>query len=105
MYKADAYTEGSQTGDLFRLAQLINHDDFWADQVTQIYVNKLGEYEIVPMIGEFVYELGTMEDFDKKMYTLKQFYHNAMAKLGWNTYQQISVKYKNQVVCKRRKMK
>ncbi|MBR4324216.1 MAG: hypothetical protein IKP73_01670 [Bacteroidales bacterium] len=103
MYKADVHKQGSQSGELFRLAQLIMKDDFWSDQVEQIYINKEGEYEIVPMVGSHVLALGSMEDYDKKMYALKQFYFKALPKLGWDTYQQISVKYKNQIVCKRKK--
>lgn len=101
IYKAYDTSSRSQTRDLFKLAQLIYNDDFWRDQVEQIFINKLGEYEIVPMMGAQVLSLGTIEDYDKKMYTLKQFCFNALPKLGWNTYQQISVKYNNQVVCKR----
>lgn len=103
IYKADPYADGSQTGDLFKLAQLIQSDDFWSDMVVQIYINKLGEYEIVPMVGDFSLCIGTIDNYDKKMYTLKQFYTKALPKLGWDTYQQISVKYDNQVVCKRKK--
>jgi cell division protein FtsQ len=54
------------------------------------------------MVGSHVLALGSIEDYDKKMFTLKQFYFKALPKLGWNTYKQISVKYNNQVVCKRR---
>ena len=103
VYKADAYATDSQTGELFRLGQLIHNDDFWSDQVVQIYINNLGEYEIVPMVGDLVMNIGSIEDFDHKMHTLKQFCFKALPKLGWDTYQQISVKYKNQVVCKRKK--
>jgi len=103
VYKADAFANNSQTGELFRLAQLILNDPFWSDEIVQIYINQLGEYELVPMVGSFVLGIGSIEDYDKKMYTLKQFLFNALPKLGWNTYQQISVKYNNQVVCKRRK--
>jgi cell division protein FtsQ len=103
IYKADPYAEGSQSGELFKLAQLIQDDDYWSDQVVQIFINQLGEYEIVPMVGNFVLSIGSIEDYDKKMYTLKQFFFKALPKLGWNTYQQISVKYNNQIVCKRRK--
>jgi cell division protein FtsQ len=102
VYKADDTSSNSQTSDLFKLARLINNDDFWRDQVEQIYINKLGEYEVVPMVGSHVLALGSIEDYDKKMFTLKQFYFKALPKLGWNTYKQISVKYNNQVVCKRR---
>lgn len=105
IYRADTTQSKKQTRDLFKLAKQILSDDFWSDQIEQIFINKLGEYELVPMAGAHVLELGSIEDYDKKLYTLKQFYFKALPKLGWNTYQRISVKYKNQVVCKRKKSK
>ncbi|MCQ2251843.1 MAG: hypothetical protein MJZ61_00180 [Bacteroidales bacterium] len=87
------------TADLFRLAKLIDADDFWRDQVEQIYINKLGEYELVPMVGNHILALGPIDDYDKKMYVLKQFYFKALSKIGWDQYKLISVKYKDQIVC------
>ncbi len=100
VYKVDIANGSGQTSDLFKLARQIYYDDFWCDQVEQIYINKLGEYEMVPMVGSYVLALGDIEDYDKKLFTLKQFYFKALPKIGWNRYQQISVKYKNQIVCK-----
>lgn len=92
----------STTTSLYQLAKLIVADDFWRDQIEQIYVNKFGEFELVPMIGSQILDIGTIDEYDKKMYVLKQFYQKAMNRVGWNTYSQISVKYKGQIVCKRR---
>jgi cell division protein FtsQ len=92
---------GSVAADLFRLIKLIDGDDFWRDQIEQIYVNSLSEYELVPMLGGHILALGTMEEYDRKMYVLKEFYFRGLGKTGWNTYKSISVKYKNQIVCKR----
>ncbi|MBQ5403276.1 MAG: hypothetical protein IIU11_02755 [Bacteroidales bacterium] len=104
IYKAD-YKEGvsgKTTYDIFRLSQLILKDDFWRDQIEQIFVNSSGEYELVPMLGLQILSIGSMEDYDKKMYILKEFYFKGLRKTGWNTYSRISVKYKNQIVCKKR---
>ncbi len=105
VYSVNAHGDDSQTSDLFKLARLIMEDDFWRDQVEQIYINQLGEYELVPMVGSHLLAIGTIDNYDKKMYTLKQFYLKAMPKLGWNTYERISAKYNGQLVCTRRKNK
>ncbi|MCR5454696.1 MAG: hypothetical protein K6F33_06900 [Bacteroidales bacterium] len=102
MYNVSDTASYSQTRDLFQLARYITNDDYWRFQVEQIFINQAGEYEIVPMVGAHVFALGSIEDYDKKMFTLKQFCFKALPKLGHNTYQQISVQYNNQVVCKRR---
>ena len=99
---SDSKTPGTQS-DLFKLIKLIDGDDFWRDQIEQIYVNSLSEYELVPMLGRHILSIGSIEDYDKKMYILKEFYFRGLKKAGWNAYKQISVKYKNQIVCKRYK--
>ena len=97
----DSLAGKTVAADLFRLIKLIEADDFWRDQIEQIFVNKLGEYELVPMVGKYILSLGSIEDYDKKMYILKEFYFKGLRKTGWNKYKQISVKYKNQIVCKK----
>lgn len=94
-------TKYKATCDLYKLSLLIQRDDFWRDQIEQIFVNSLGEYELVPMLGTHILALGSIEDYQRKMYILKEFYFSGLKKAGWNTYKQISVKYKNQIVCKR----
>jgi len=99
--KKGAVGTGNTSADLFKLTQLIQADDFWRDQIEQIYVNEFGEYELVPMLGELILALGSIDDYDKKMFILKQFYFKGLPRTGWNVYKQISVKYKDQIVCKR----
>ena len=103
VYKIDyKNTQGKDVNaDLFRLIKLIDADDFWRDQIEQIYVNELSEYDLVPMLGNQILSIGSIEDYDRKMYILKEFYFKGLKKTGWNAYKQISVKYKNQIVCKR----
>lgn len=98
----DKEANPSTSADLFKLTQLIQADDFWSDQIEQIYVTPQGEYELVPMMGQHIIALGTMYNYDYKMYVLKQFYFKALSKLGWNTYKLISVKYNGQIVCKKK---
>ena len=66
----------------------------------QIYVNKKNEFEIVPLVGPKILELGSIENYDEKLYYLKSFFISALKKTGWNKYKTISVKYKNQIVCR-----
>lgn len=98
-------SEPSMTLDLFKLGRQIITDDFWRDQVSQIYVTTLNEYELVPMAGKHILALGSIDDYDRKMYILKQFYLKGLNKTGWNRYSLISVKYNGQIVCKRNKDK
>ena len=89
----------SKEAEIFRLARLIHKDDFWRDQIEQIYVTNANEYELVPLVGPKILELGSIDNYDEKLYYLKAFFTNGLKKLGWSKYQTVSVKYKGQIVC------
>lgn len=91
----------SRESEIFRLARLINKDEFWNDQVEQIYVNKDKEFEIVPLVGPDILELGSIENYDQKLHDLKAFFQMGLKKTGWDTYKKISVKFNGQIVCQR----
>ena len=57
---------------------------------------------MVPIVGDQRIILGNIEDLDDKIFRLKTFYQEAMSRMGWNKYKTINLKFKNQVVCKKR---
>jgi cell division protein FtsQ len=85
--------------DVFRLAEFITEDDFWNAQFEQIYVTNNYEFELIPRVGSHIIELGKVENLDEKFENLKILYNRGFNNLGWNQYEKISLKYKNQVVC------
>ena len=85
--------------DVYRLAEFITNDDFWNSQIEQIYVNNNYEFELIPRVGSHIIEWGRAEDLDEKFEKLKILYLRGFNNLGWNQYEKISLKYKNQVVC------
>jgi cell division protein FtsQ len=85
--------------DVFKLAHFITDDDFWNAQIEQIYVNSNYEFELIPRVGSQIIELGQVEDLEAKFENLKTLYINGFNNIGWNQYEKISLKYKNQVVC------
>ena len=87
--------------DVFLLVQRLNADAFFAPMVQQIVVDASGEFTLVPILGDQIIRIGTIDDLDEKLERLKVFYKQAMPYEGWQTYRSISVKYKNQIVCKK----
>ena len=85
--------------NLYRLTMYITHDKFLKAQISQIYVNDEKEFELIPRMGDHVILLGTAEDLDEKFRKLKAFYQFGLNKIGWNKYNTINIKFKNQVVC------
>jgi cell division protein FtsQ len=86
--------------DLYKLAMFINKDEFWKAQVGQIYVNKDGELEIIPLVGDHRIVLGDATELEGKFKKLRVFYEEGLNTTGWwNKYSVINLKFKDQVVC------
>jgi len=85
--------------DLYALGIFLRNDIFWSAWFDQIYVNSMGEYELIPKYGGHAVELGSLENLEDKMSRLMIFYINGMSKAGWHTYKRLNLKYKNQIVC------
>ncbi|PIF05025.1 MAG: hypothetical protein CSA36_08760 [Draconibacterium sp.] len=79
----------------------IEKDDFWNAQIEQIYVESDGNVKLVPLVGDHLIEMGTLDNFERKLKRVKAFYEQVMSKNNWNKYRQISVKYNNQVIAKK----
>ncbi len=98
-YLADFRTRSNYAlADLFYLVQYIHNDDFLEPMVEQIYVDRVGEYTLIPKIGGQKIQLGTCKDLEQKIYNLKEFYRQAMPTEGWKKYKTLIIKYKNQIV-------
>jgi len=85
--------------EVYGLAEFITQDEFWNAQIEQIYVNNKYEFELIPRVGSHIIELGRAEDLEEKFDKLKILYQKGFNKIGWNQYEKIILKYKNQVVC------
>ena len=96
---SDSVFYDSLMTNLYKLTMYITHDDFLKAQITQIYINEAGEFELIPRVGNHVILLGKAEDLDDKFRRLYAFYRFGLSKIGWNKYNIINIKYKNQVVC------
>jgi len=84
---------------LYRMALLLRQDPFWDAQIEQIYVEPNGEWILIPRVGDYEIEFGLPNDVEDKLARLKLFYKKALPKAGWETYSNISVKYKKQIIC------
>lgn len=96
---SDSIFYDSRLTNLYKLAMYISHDSFLKTQIDQIYVNELDEFELIPKIGNHVIMLGNADDLDDKFRKLFAFYRLGLNKIGWNKYNTINIKFKNQVVC------
>jgi cell division protein FtsQ len=96
---SDSVFYDSLLTNLYRLTMYITHDKFLKAQIAQIYVNEFSEFELIPRVGNHVILLGKADDLEEKFKRLYAFYRFGLNKIGWNKYNVINIKYRNQVVC------
>ncbi len=88
--------------EVFDLSNLILADEFFKPLIEQIYVNNIGEFTLIPKVGDQKILFGNYSNVNEKLENLKIFYQEGMPYEGWQKYRTISVKYKGQVVCEKR---
>ena len=99
---SDLGQENNLLMDIYNITNFIRSDKFWEAQIVQIYVNARGEFEMIPRVGAQVIEFGKAEDMEEKFEKLWILYNEGFHNTGWNQYEKISLKYKNQAVCTKR---
>jgi cell division protein FtsQ len=87
--------------DLYTLVTFINNDRFWEAQTQQIYLTKNNEFELVPLVGNHIIQFGGIDRYEEKFRNLEATYKKGFPAKGWNRYNEIDLKYKNQVVCRK----
>ena len=87
--------------DLFELTHFIIADELWMALFEQIYVNKRGDFVLIPKVGDQTIIFGDLADMEDKFRRLKIFYEEAMSREGWQKYHSIDLRYKGQVVCEK----
>lgn len=102
-YWLDEYNiKDSKDGEnVFELIQYIVNSEFWNAQVAAIVINKNLDIELQPQVTKQIIEFGKAEDIDMKFRKLMTFYKKILPYKGWNTYERVSIKFKNQIVCKK----
>lgn len=84
---------------LFILGSYIYNDEFLRSFVQQIYVNDNGDFELIPLVGNFSIIFGGLENVKEKFENIKIFYTKVLLNMGWDKYKSINVKFKNQIIC------
>ncbi len=88
--------------DVYYLVKQLQADEFYKTFIQQIVVDAGGEFTLIPVLGDQKIRIGTIDDLDDKLKRIRIFYDEAMPYEGWRKYATISVKYKGQIVCKKK---
>lgn len=85
--------------ELIPLIQFITQDKFWGAQITELEINGRNDIRLHQQVGKQVIEFGDAKDVESKFNRIAVLYKEILPRKGWDTYQRISVKFKNQIVC------
>ncbi|HSF55357.1 MAG TPA: hypothetical protein VLA71_16500 [Algoriphagus sp.] len=85
--------------ELMPLIQFVTKNEFWSAQVTELVINKKDDIRLHQQVGKQVIEFGDALDFESKFRRIEVLYKEILPRKGWNAYERISVKFKNQIVC------
>jgi cell division protein FtsQ len=84
------------------IAALIQQDSFWNAQVSQVNIIPDKTFEIIPVLGNQVINLGNADSLQSKFDRLTAFYKQVWAKEGFEKYESISVEFSGQIVAVKR---
>ena len=88
-------------GGILELNGYIAGDGFWSKMITQIAIEENGDIVLIPQIGDFRICFGPVRNIDNKFYRLEKFYETIYPS-SEGIYREVSVKYDDQIVCKKK---
>lgn len=92
--------------DIYRISNYVCNDPVFHALIGQIHLEKNGDFVLIPLVGDQKIIFGSAlseEEVAEKFKKLRIFYKEAMPYEGWDVYSEISLKYEDQIVCKKKK--
>lgn len=88
--------------DLFKIAYLLQEDEFMASMVDQIYVESPQKIWLVPRLGPSRILIGNTDNLEDKAERIQKLYKKALPAAGWDAYSYIDTRFAGQIVAKKR---
>ncbi|EAZ81359.1 cell division protein FtsQ/DivIB [Algoriphagus machipongonensis] len=85
--------------ELMDLINFIVKDKFWSAQIPELEVNSKTDIKMMQQVGKQVIEFGDAKNIEEKFKNIEVFYQEILPRKGWNAYERVSVKFKDQIVC------
>ncbi|RMG19709.1 MAG: hypothetical protein D6730_21100 [Bacteroidetes bacterium] len=80
----------------------IREQPFWNAMISDVYIRQDGELLLYPRLGEMYVEFGQPVRIAEKFENFRLFIEQVCKQQGWDAYKGVSLKYRGQVVGKRR---
>ena len=91
--------------DIYRISDYVCNDPLFHSFIGQVHLKKNGDFVLVPLVGDQKIIFGSAyseEEVEGKFQKLRIFYEEAIPYEGWDAYTEISLKYDDQIVCKKK---
>jgi cell division protein FtsQ len=85
--------------ELLDLIRFIEDDKFWGAQIASMEIDRSGNIKLYQQVGKQVIEFGKPVDVEEKFKKIEILYKEILPKKGWNAYERVNVKYKDQIIC------
>lgn len=95
--------EQEATGEIYTLCNLISSDSYWSSFFTGIRVQPGSKHVVADtQYDHLSIDFGSMGDWKYKLWQLRTFIDQAIPKVDWQTYSQISLEYPNRITATER---
>jgi cell division protein FtsQ len=84
---------------IYHVADYISKNSFLKAQIQQIFVAENDDLIFIPEVGDHIIIFGDGNDMANKFRRIELFYEKAAFIKGWDKYDTINVKFKNQIIC------
>jgi cell division protein FtsQ len=88
----------SVRSSIVKIVKYVERDSFWNSQITQISVTQDLGFELVPVLGTHKIVFGDTTRMEEKFINLFAFYKKVLNRIGWEKYENVDVRFKDQVV-------
>lgn len=83
---------------IVKIVNTIQADSFWNAQISEVIVDSGRAFELIPVLGNHKILLGDASNLENKLNNLFLFYKNVLNRIGWDKYETLDVRFKDQVV-------
>lgn len=80
----------------------IHENEFWNAQISEVVIRQNGELTLYPQVGNLYIEFGYPDRIEDKFNNLRDFYRQVIREVGEGQYRYVNLKFRDQVVAKRR---
>lgn len=84
---------------LFNMIKHIHNDDFLKSQIAVLEVQEDQNIVLHPQVTKQLILFGSCEQYVEKFEKLRIFYDRILPRKGWNKYDTVNVRFKDQIIC------